>query len=98
MGIGSGEWGMGGGEWGVGNGERCLCGNSHSPFPTPHSPFFIRSFLSTASFLEAPRSDGGENRRARNQPLSSGVQTAESRFASLIREVSNFASPRDARD
>jgi biopolymer transport protein ExbB/TolQ len=36
--------------------------------------------------------------RARNQPLSSGVQTAESRFASPDREVSIFASRRDAGD
>jgi hypothetical protein len=33
-GMGNGEWGMGNGEWG-----KMLFFISHSPLPTPHSPF-----------------------------------------------------------
>jgi hypothetical protein len=65
----------------------------------PHSPLLIpRFFPAFALTCDYPRRGAFRRRRAWNQPLSSGVKTAESRFASLIREVSIFASRRDVRE
>src|SRR6266508_3533006 len=80
------RWRIGSEEWGMGS-------SIFSPLPTPHSPLFCPVLALACEF---PRRDAYRMRRARNQPLSSGVKTAESRFASLIREVSIFASHSDA--